>query len=374
MLKREAYLSWLEVDLGAIVHNYRILRGLVSQPGQVFPVIKADAYGHGALETARALLSEGIRMFCVARVEEAVELREAGIQTPILVFGPPLAAQAEVALGYDLSISVASREHIAHILAAARANGRKARIHLKLDIGMGRLGCRPGDVLDMLRFVARHPELEVEGIMSHFPSADMKPPTITRKQIEVFAAVRREVLAAGFHIPFFHVANSAATLDYPEAHFDAVRTGISLYGQYPSAEVEQRVPLRPAMSMKTRVIFLKDVPAGVGLSYGHTFVTRRASRIATVPLGYADGYPRHASNRTVMLVRGARVPQVGRVCMDLVLLDVTDVPGVEMGDEVLAFGRSGGDLLPADAVAAAIGTIGYEMTTRVGSRLPRFYV
>jgi alanine racemase len=201
----------------------------------------------------------------------------------------------------------------------------------------------------------------------------MQPAALTIGQIEVFDSLRRAVLDSGFAVPLFHCANSAAALDFPASHFDAIRPGLSLYGQYPSAEVRQRVPLRQAMTVKTRIAFLKEVPAGTGLSYGHTFVTARPSRIATVPFGYADGYPRHASNRTAMLVRRGRAPVVGRVCMDQTLLDVTDIPGVAVGDEVLVFGISGDDMLPADAVAAAAGTIGYEMTTRIGRRLPRFF-
>jgi alanine racemase len=226
----------------------------------------------------------------------------------------------------------------------------------------------------MAHRIASDPGLVLEGVMCHLPCADMAPTEITLQQIAAFHAVRRDLRAAGLTVRYFHCANSAAILDYPDAHFDAVRPGISLYGQYPSSGIIHRVDLRPAMTLKTRVVYIKDVPAGTGLSYGHAFVTCRASRIATVPIGYADGYPRHASNVAVMMVRGAAARQVGRVCMDLTLLDVTDIGGVQIGDEVLVFGPSENGFLPADAVAAACGTIGYEITTRIGKRLPRFYV
>jgi alanine racemase len=375
VLDRRSSLSWIEVDISAVRHNFReIRRLLVDSHTRVFAVVKADAYGHGAKQAATALLDEGADTLCVARVEEAVELRAAGVDAPMLVFAPPLAAQAHLILEADCAVSVCDREHVEALASAARAVSRRVSVHVKVDTGMARLGVQPTDAVPLLRAIAGHPELEIQGIMTHFPCADMKPQKLTRRHIEVFEAVRREIASAGFVVPVCHAANSAATMDYPEAHFDAVRPGISLYGQYPSAEVACRIDLRPAMSMKTRIILLKNVPAGVGLSYGHSFVTRQPSRIATVPLGYADGYPRHASNRAMMIVRGRVVPVVGRVCMDLTLLDVTAVPGVAMGDEVLAFGTSGDHILPADAVAATIGTIGYEMTTRYGRRLPRFFL
>lgn len=373
LLNRDAYLAWIEVDTAAVVHNLQLLRGLLKGRTRVFGVVKADAYGHGAVKVARALEEAGVDTFCVARVEEAVELRNAGIRGAMLVFTPAFRPQAMAAIGVDSALSVGSKEHAEQVASAARACGRRARIHMKVDIGMGRLGTRPENAVELLRFISTFPELEVEGIFSHFPCADMQPPTITRKQIETFASMRQAVLDAGFKIPYFHCANSAAAMDFPEAHFDAVRLGIALYGQYPSSEVQARLALKPAMALKTTIVFVKDVPAGVGLSYGHTFVTSRPSKIATVSLGYADGYPRHASSRTAMLVHGHPAPVLGRVCMDQILLDVTDIPETGLGDEVLVFGASGGYALPADALAAAIGTIGYEITTRVGKRLPRFY-
>lgn len=372
-LPRSAYLSWAEVDVSAVRHNYRLLKRLAGPDVAMFSVVKADAYGHGAVPVARALEEEGTDFLCVARVEEALELRRAGIVRPLLVFAPPLAGQGEHLIGAEAAVAVSDPAHIDYAAAAARAHGKKLRVHVKVDTGMGRMGFPPEHAVAMLRKIAATPELEAEGVMSHFSSADMKPPTNTPRQISVFDSVRRAIADAGLYVRYFHTANSAGILAYPDSRFDAVRPGISLYGQYPSLEMERRVDLRPAMTLKTRVVYVKTAPAGTGLSYGHTHVTERESRIATVPLGYADGYPRHASNRTAMLVRGKRAPQVGNVCMDLILLDVTDIPGVQIGDEVLAFGVSGSNTLLAENVADAAGTIGYELTTRIGKRLPRFY-
>jgi alanine racemase len=367
-------LSWVEVDLAAIRHNYRELRRYVAAGVATFGVVKADAYGHGAVEVARILVQEGAAALCVARVEEARELREAGIAHRLIVFAPPLEEQAPLLVALDCEAVVCAPRHVEALVAATRALGRPCRVHLKVDVGMGRLGVAPQRAVDFLLWLREQPGIELVGVMSHLPCADGPQRDLTREQIATFASLRKDVLGTGLTGLTFHLANSAAVLDYPEAHFDAVRPGISLYGQLPSLEVLARPALIPAMSMKSKVVFVKEVPAGVGLSYGHTFRTARPSVIATVPLGYADGYPRHASNCTQMAVRGRLAPQVGRVCMDLSLVDVTDVPGVSIGDEVLAFGRAGDLILRAEDVASAIGTIGYELTTRYGRRLPRIFL
>ncbi|MGI8905567.1 MAG: alanine racemase [Candidatus Sumerlaeaceae bacterium] len=372
-LPREAYLSWLEIDLEAIRLNYRLMREQLRPDAALFAVIKADAYGHGALPVAKTLLHENPEMLCVARVEEAVELRDGGIDIPLLVLAPPFDAQAKVAVSHECAIVVCDPEHMRAMAVAARQQNTRARIHLKVDIGMGRLGALPQDVPALLQQIADTPELELEGVMSHFPCADAPPGSFTDNQARHFGEIVEQVRTAGMSVRYFHTANSAAILDHPLAHFNAARTGITLYGQYPGTEMERRLPLRPAMSMRTTVAFLKDVPAGTGLSYGHVYHTTRASRIAIVPLGYADGYPRHATNRGEMLVHGQRVPQVGRVCMDHVLLDVTDVPNVKLGDVVTAIGMDVNQVITAEELATRCDTIGYEITTRVGKRLPKFY-
>jgi alanine racemase len=374
LLSPESYLTWSEIDVPAVCHNFRQMRILTAPCTRIFAVVKADAYGHGAVPVARALEAAGADMLCVARVEEALELRRHGLRAPVLVFAPPFGPQAELLLAAHARGVVCAPEHIEAAAAVAAGHGHRLSVHLKVDVGMGRLGCKPADALEMARVIRSQRWLQLEGVMSHLPCADSPPEMLTRQHIATFNAVRRLFEASGLHGLVWHLANSAATMDYPEAHFDAVRTGIALYGQYPSPEVRRRLDLRPAMTFKTRIVYLKDVAKGTGLSYGHTFIAPRPMRIATVPIGYADGYPRHASNRSVMLVRGREAPVVGRVCMDQVLLDVTNCPGVQHGDEVLVFGRAGDHFLPADAIAAMHGSIGYELTTRLGRRVPRFYL
>lgn len=368
----DAPLAWAEIDLEAVRANYRTIRSLAGSGCEVFAVVKADAYGHGAVQVARVLEREGVAKLCVARVEEAAELRAAGIKSPILVFSPPFEEQAAAALECDAEIAVCSREHIDAVAGAAATSGKRARVHLKIETGMGRLGCRPQGAVALLEKIARAPGVEIAGVMSHFACADMEPRETTERQVNIFCETREAIHAAGINVPCFHTSNSAGVLRFPEARFDAVRSGIALYGQFPSATMKRDVPLVPAMSLKTRIVFVKDVPAGVGLSYGHSFVTKRASRVATVPLGYADGYPRHASNLTHMLVNGQPAAVVGRVCMDLTLLDVTDVRGkVDGNSEVLVWGKGKYGELRAEDVAEMMGTVGYELTTRLGKRVLR---
>lgn len=372
-LPADAYLSWVEVYLPAIRANYRMLRNHVPAAVEMFPVVKADAYGHGAVAVTRALVDEGATRVCVARVEEAVELREAGIDVNILVFGPPFTGQALVAARYGLEAVACDTVHLDAIEEAQKATGKPIPVHLKFDIGMGRIGARPDTAVEMyLDCIKRG--IQVIGIMSHFPCADAADATITEPMVGKFNQVCHDIMAAGGSNLYFHTSNTAAALRFSDAHFNAVRCGISLYGQYPSLEMPHDWHFSPAMSLKTRIIFIKEVPAGTPVSYCQTWHTERASRLATLALGYADGYPRHASSKSQFMVRGQLVPQVGRVCMDQLVIDVTDVPEAAIGDEVLAFGvTTDGRELRAEVVADMFGSIGYELTTRIGKRLPRFY-
>ena len=372
ILDQDAWLSWIEVDVEAVRHNFRLFRNLVPKTTSVFAVVKADAYGHGAIPVARALAQEGAEVLCVARVEEALELRAAGIETPILVFAPPLGPQAMAAAGKNISLTISSVEHLAAVSHAAAATGVDIPVHLKVDVGMGRLGIAPGDALTLAQVVLGRPGIILAGVMTHFPCADSGQKETTLHQLKSFKEVRRAFHEAGIYPRYFHCANSAAALDFPESHLDAIRPGISLYGLMPSLDVLARPELRPAMALRSRITFLKEVPTSTPLSYGGTFVTDRPSRIATVPVGYADGYPRPASNRATGLLHGHRVPQVGRVCMDQILFDVTDVEQVSAGDTITLFGEDGGVFLSAEELAVASGTIGYEITTRIGKRLPRY--
>lgn len=371
-LARETYLTWVEIDLEAVRQNYRKVRQRIAGQAAYFAVVKADAYGHGAVPVAQTLQECGADMLCVARVEEAVELREAGIGAPIMVFGPPFEPQAKVTLAADASMTFSEKEHVDAIAAAAKQVGKRAKAHLKIDTGMGRLGCRPENALELLRYAEATGGIELEGVFSHLACSDSDRGQ-TEKQIATFDDARRAILDAGFSIRYFHLANSGGILDFPHAHYDAVRAGVLSIGLYPGSNMMDRIDVKPAMTLKSRIVLLKRVPAGTGLSYGHAHVTSRETMVATIPMGYADGYPRHASNITSMIVRGKPAKILGRVCMDLILLDVTDIDGVELGDEVIAFGQLDGATLHAEHVAESFGTISYELCTRIGKRVPRFY-
>ncbi len=374
IIPQDAWLSWIEVDIEAVRHNFRFFRGLIPETTSLFAVVKADAYGHGAIPVARALAQEGAEVLCVARVEEALELRAAGIETHILVFAPPFGPQALAAAGQNIALTISSVEHLAAVSQAVAATGADIPVHIKVDVGMGRLGIKPEDALTLAQVTMGRSGVILAGVMTHFPCADQGGRDTTLHQLDTFIEVRRAFHEAGIYPRYFHCANSAAALDFPESHLDAIRPGISLYGLMPSPDVIAQPDLRPAMAMRTRITLLKEVPASTPLSYGGTFVTKRPSRIATVPVGYADGYPRQASSRAVALLHGQRVPQVGRICMDQILFDVTNVDRVTAGDIITLFGEDEGNFLSAEVLAVASGTIGYDITTRIGKRLPRLVI
>lgn len=366
---------WAEVDLGAVAHNLAEIRRQVGEKTAVMAVVKANAYGHGLREVARALSRAGAAWLGVAVPEEALELRELGLEQAILVLSHTPAKTMVEAIKQDIRLTVYSAHQQKDLVDAARRAGKRAKIHLKVDTGMGRLGFPPSPAgLEEMRAIAAAPEVEAEGIFTHFASADEEDASFTRYQLGLFREVLARLAAAGCRFRWRHAANSAALLRLPETHFNLVRPGLALYGLYPSPAVNNGcVHLRPAMSLKSRIVFLKEVPAGTGISYGRTFVTRRESRIATLPLGYADGYSRLLSNCGQVLVRGKRAPVVGRVCMDQTMIDVTDVEGAAEGDEVVLFGRQGEAFLPVEELAAKMGTISYEVLCLVGERVPRFY-
>ena len=383
----EAALIWAEIDLGAIAHNVRTLRRQTGADTRFMAVVKANAYGHGAVAVARQALSAGADWLGVARVEEGIALRQAGIEAPILVFGytPPPAAEA--LLRHDLTATVYSFETARAYSETAVAADRTLRLHLKVDTGMGRLGLIPevhnlsltgkavsGNPVFEAEAIAHLPGIALEGIYTHFAAADHADKAYTLSQMEKFNDFLDHLHFAGLDIPIRHAANSAAVIDLPATHLDMVRCGIALYGLNPSDAVDaDRLALQPAMALKARVIQVKTVPAGFPVSYGMTYTTERPTVIATVAAGYADGLNRRLSNIGAMLVRGRRVPIAGRVCMDLTMLNAGDVPDIAAGDEAVIFGRQAGSELSADEVARALGTINYEVVTAVGARVPRVY-
>jgi len=362
------------IHLDDLTHNMNFLQGLVGKR-PLWPAIKANAYGHGAPIIARHLIDLGYRTLCVAHVSEAVELLESGLDAQYVILTPTLPESSPYFARYGLESVVCTLEEVASLAAAAREARKSVTVHLKVDTGMGRVGIRPDHVTDFLDRCADFPEVRVKGVMSHFPRADKVDKTFSMEQIRIFKGVVEQTRKYG--IEFYHSANSAAIFDLPDSHFDAARPGISIYGLKPSQTMlNPKVDdLRPVLELKTRIVFLKEVPAGTGLSYGHIYHADRPSLIATIPLGYGDGLSRLLSNRLHVLVRGSRCPQVGRICMDQCLVNVSVLKGtVSLGDEVVIIGRQENEGVTVDDLARKLNTINYEIVTNISGRVPRIGV
>jgi alanine racemase len=356
-----------EVDLGAMAHNLRAVRA-VARGSRVYAVVKADAYGHGLVPVARWLEHEGVDGLCVALAEEGLALRACGVTAPILVLSGAYGEAHERVLAAHLTPVIYS---LAQVEAFSRAaHGRPVSVHLKIDTGMGRLGVALSELPALLDAVHAMPEVRIDGVMTHFSSAESDP-DFTREQLQRFGEAVALVRARGFAPRLVHAANSAGTYCLPEARPNLVRVGLALYGVAPAPV--QDAKLLPVMSLRTEVLALRDLPAGSPVGYDQTFRTARPSRIATVPIGYGDGLLRAASNRGTMLVRGQRCPIVGRISMDLTTLDVTHVPECSVGDEAIVIGRQGEQQITAQELAEACGTIAYEVLTNISPRVPRIY-
>jgi alanine racemase len=381
-------LTWAEIDLAAIAHNVRELRRITNSDAKLLVAVKANAYGHGAVDVARTALQHGADALGVARLDEGIALRAAGLTAPVLIFGYSPPSRTMALAEHDLAQVIYSLPTAEAMSAIAVSKGATINVHLKVDTGMGRLGMLPdgreavdagmppdATTIDTVKKIHALQGLRMEGVMTHFATADSRDKTYARRQFACFRDFLADLEGAGIHIPIKHAANSGAIIDMPETHLDMVRAGISLYGLYPSDEVEKnRLPLKPAMTLKTRIIHLKQVPAGFKVSYGCTYETKTSTTIATVALGYADGYNRRLSSRGHMLVRGRRVPIVGRVCMDLTMLDVGAVPQVALEDEVVAFGRQAGAEVTVDEVARLLDTINYEIVATITKRVVRRFI
>jgi alanine racemase len=381
-------LTWAEIDLNAYAHNIRELRRITQPRARLMAVVKANGYGHGAKEVARTALQHGADFLGVARLHEAVQLRQAGLAAPILILGYSSPDSAPTLIDYALTQTVCSPATARALAEQAARQGKKISVHIKVDSGMGRLGLlleqpaagtsingpSAGAVGDV-EAISRLANLEVEGIFTHFATSDSADKSYANRQLQRFTEFLNQLDRAGLTPPLKHAANSAALIDLPDSHLDMVRPGIATYGLYPSAEVNQgRVDLKPVMTLKSRIIHLKKVPAGFHISYGITYRTAKPTTIATVPVGYADGYNRLLSSRGYMAVRGQRVPVVGRVCMDLTMLDVGALKDVRIEDEVTVFGQPGQHAVTADELASKVNTINYEIVTSVTGRVPRVYV
>ena len=378
---------WAEIDLSAIANNIGRLRSLLGPDTRMMSVVKANAYGHGMLPVSRQVLTSGSDFLGVARYEEAMQLRRAGIEAPILIFGYTPPAFTRELVANNLTQTIYSYQTAREMAAAARQLEGRLTVHLKVDTGMGRLGIVAGTVdgssgsasvsptaIDEIAAIKGLAGLAVEGVYTHFATADQADKRFAHLQLELFKGLTSALAERGIAFDICHAANSAATIDMPEAHMDMVRAGISIYGLYPSDAVShERIVLIPAMTLKSRIIHLKDVDPGFPVSYGATAKTKRATTIATVSIGYADGYNRMLSSRGRMRVRGKFAPVIGRVCMDQTMLDVGHIPGVRVGDEVVVFGHSGTEELPVAEIADLLGTINYEVVSGIADRVGRVY-
>ncbi len=370
-LRRPGRPTWVEIDLGAIANNTRRILARVGPKVELMAVLKADAYGHGAVKVARTVLNNGGHWLGVACLGEALDLRRAGIDAPILNLGFTPAWQARDAVRHDVTSTVYAADVAEALARAARDLGRVARVHVKVDTGMGRLGLPPEEAIPFVARLQGWEGLVVDGLFSHLASADEEDLAYTGMQLAQFAGVVDALRAQGLLPPRVHIANSAAMLRLPESHYTMVRVGIALYGLNPSPEAPCPPDFAPALAFKCQVAQVKELPAGSAIGYGCTYRTTRPSRIAVIPVGYADGFRRAPCTWAYVLVRGERAPLVGRVCMDQTMVDVTDIPGVREGDEVVLIGTQGREALTADDVARQLGTVNYEVVSQILARVPR---
>lgn len=361
-----------EVDLGALEFNYRQIKKRVPEGTKVLAVVKADAYGHGAIPISLRLEKLGVEYLGVAISEEGVELRKGGVKAPILVLGGIFGGEVDQIFRFRLTPVIFRKDFLKILSREAEKRGKKVKVHLKVDTGMGRLGVPLSLWPDFLREVRRFPKIETEGILSHFAMTDEEE-SFTQSQWRAFQRAIAMAQELGISSQYLHMASSATLTAFPGYAAGLVRPGIMLYGSYPSPTFRSLISLKPVMTLKTRIHFLKSVPSGARISYGGTFTTKRESRIATLPIGYADGYSRSLSNHGEVLIHGKRAPVVGKVCMDFIMVDVTEMPRVSVGDEVILIGQQGGEQITAEEIAEKINSISYEVLCSIGKRVPRIY-
>jgi len=365
--------TYAKVDLGAIKQNIKNIKERIGSAAYC-AVVKADAYGHGAEMVSKAVLKAGAQWLAVAIPEEAQCLRDAGIDAPILILGPANLWQWRRAAKLNLSMVVVSMDCIQNALAVAKETGAVMKLHVKVDTGMNRVGIKSEKVLgEVLDVIEREDSLVLEGLMTHLAAADEADKSYTKMQNERFGEFAAIVKKRGFS-PIYHVANSGAAVDCPELSYDMVRVGIAMYGCYPSDEVDKSLELAPAMSVYTQISHIKTISKGDKVSYGCTFTAQEDMRIATLPIGYADGFNRLNSNNGEVLIGGKRARVLGRVCMDQILVDISHIDSVSLHDEAVIIGRQGRDMISADDVAATIGTINYEVLCAISPRVPRLYI
>lgn len=359
-----------EINLRKLAYNFRLVKKLVSPQTKILVTVKADAYGHGLIPTARTLVESGADFFGVASIDEGIHLRNAGIKIPILILGAVLKDDVGAVLDYNLTATLCELETAKALNERARRRGSTAGVHVKVDTGMNRIGVAYQDMRSYVNKLRSLKNLRLEGLFTHFACADMDK-DFTYAQIGLFNSLVNRLRDSGIGVPCIHAANSMGVIGYPQSHFTMVRPGLIIYGLNPKHGIG--INVKPVLSLKTKVVFIKKVAAGCGVSYGRTYVTKRSTRIAVLPIGYGDGYPRNLSNKAPVLIRGRRFIIAGMICMDQIMVDVGKAP-VNAGDEAVLIGSQGGKTITAEELAGLAGTIPYEIVCGLGSRIPRVYV
>lgn len=371
----EYYRVCAQIDLAAVQKNIEAIRASIRKESKLMVVLKADGYGHGAVPIAKRI-DDTADAYGVAIVEEAVELREVGIQKPILILGYTASHLYDKLIQYDITQTIFQYETAYELNEVAKKAGKTVRIHIKLDTGMSRIGFSATEQsIEEIVKISKLSNLSMEGIFTHFAKADEIDKGATTLQYQRFMEMLEQLEQRGVRFAIRHASNTAAIIDLPEYNLDMVRCGIGTYGMYPSVDVQKnRVVLTPAMELKTHVSYVKELPKGVGISYNGTYVTERPMRVATIPVGYGDGYPRLLSSKGRVLIHGKSAPILGRICMDQFMVDVSDIPQVKQNDDVTLMGRDGYECIPAEEIAGFAGTLNYEIVCEVGKRIPRFYI
>lgn len=363
--------TWAQIDLGAIAYNYKQVKRAVGRNIMVMAVVKANAYGHGTVEVSKVLESQGVNYLGVATMDEAVRLRDHGIKAPILVLGSVLPEEIRAAIERDVTLTLASDELLKSIKKICGPH-HKVKVHIKIDTGMGRIGIWHEEALNFIKNLAQEKCIIIEGIYTHFSSAG-RDDFFTHYQIESFEKLLEKLEGFDIRIPLRHSANSIATVDFKRSHLNLVRPGLIIYGMYPKYTFPKLIKLKLAMSFKTKIVYIKDTPPGRSISYGRTYITGKHTRIATIPVGYADGYCRGLSNKGYVLIRGKKAPVIGKVTMDQTMVDVGHIRRAKIGDEVVLIGRQGREEIRTEKLARTAGTIAYEVVCGISNRVPRLY-
>jgi len=362
--------TWAEINLNNLAYNFYQIKKLLAPGVKIMVTVKADAYGHGLIPVTKRLISCGVDYLGVASIDEGIRLRQANISLPILILGLILKKDIEPLFRYKLTTTVCTEDLAIALNNKARLLGRPINVHIKVDTGMGRLGVLHEDAEALIKKIYKLKFINTEGLFTHLAFADMNK-DFTLYQIDLFKRLLSKLNRASVNIPLIHAANSMGVIDYKNSHFNMVRPGLVIYGLYPKENLN--ITLKPVLSLKTKVIYIKKVPRGYGISYGHDYVTKKETRIVTLPIGYGDGYPRNLSNKAPVLIRGKRFIISGRICMDQIMVDVGDLP-VKVGDEVVLIGPQGKYKITAEELAQLSGTIPYEIVCGLGSRVPRVYI